>query len=31
VVEIEIGPAVTLDLDTPEAMQAAGGVLEAAD
>ena len=27
VVEVEIGPAVTLDLDTPEALQAAGGVL----
>jgi molybdenum cofactor cytidylyltransferase len=27
VVEVEIGPAVTLDLDTPEAMRAAGGVL----
>jgi molybdenum cofactor cytidylyltransferase len=27
VVEVEIGPAVTLDLDTPEAMAAAGGVL----
>jgi molybdenum cofactor cytidylyltransferase len=27
VVEVEIGPAVTLDLDTPEAMRLAGGVL----
>jgi molybdenum cofactor cytidylyltransferase len=27
VVEVEIGPAVTLDLDTPEAMRSAGGVL----
>jgi molybdenum cofactor cytidylyltransferase len=27
VVEVEIGSAVTLDLDTPEAMRAAGGVL----
>jgi molybdenum cofactor cytidylyltransferase len=30
VVEVEIGPAVALDLDTPEAMRAAGGVLEEA-
>jgi molybdenum cofactor cytidylyltransferase len=28
VVEIEIGEAVTVDLDTPEAMRAAGGVLQ---
>jgi molybdenum cofactor cytidylyltransferase len=28
VVEIEAGPAVALDLDTPEAMRAAGGVLQ---
>ena len=27
VVEVEVGPAVALDLDTPEALQAAGGVL----
>jgi molybdenum cofactor cytidylyltransferase len=27
VVEVEVGPAAMLDLDTPEAMQAAGGVL----
>jgi molybdenum cofactor cytidylyltransferase len=27
VAEVEIGRAVTLDLDTPEAMAAAGGVL----
>jgi molybdenum cofactor cytidylyltransferase len=31
VVEVEIGPAVTLDLDTPEAMRAAGGVLADVD
>jgi molybdenum cofactor cytidylyltransferase len=28
VLEVEIGPAVALDLDTPEAMRAAGGVLQ---
>jgi molybdenum cofactor cytidylyltransferase len=31
VVKVEIGPAVTLDLDTPEAMRAAGGVLAERD
>ena len=27
VVEVELGPAVALDIDTPEALAAAGGVL----
>jgi molybdenum cofactor cytidylyltransferase len=31
VAEVEIGPAVTLDLDTPEAVRAAGGVLAELD
>jgi len=30
VIEVEVGPAAALDLDTPEAMRAAGGVLKTA-